>query len=84
MIPPRVLIAYDFFDKYRPYIYMALFGFSQLYAAYKYWLAKRLEEQEMQILQSSFELEQQGDPTAGLLAMAASFSDEDGEEGDVI
>ena len=23
---PRMLIAYDFFDKYRPYIYLILFG----------------------------------------------------------
>jgi len=82
-LPPHVLIAVDFFDRYRPYIYLVLFGFSQLYAAYKYWLAKRVEKQEMEVLQSSFALEGQGDATASLLSMAASFSEE-GEDGDVI
>ena len=81
-MPPRLLIAFDFFDRYRPYVYMALFGLSQIYAAYKFWLAKQVEEQEMQILQSSFELEGKDDATGGLLALAGSFGDD--EEGDVI
>ena len=81
-LPPYMSIAFEFFDKYRPYIYLVLFGLSQLYQLYKYYRDQEVEAKEMEVLQSSFSLEGQGDPAAQLLSMAASFSDD--EDGEVI
>ena len=49
-LPPRVWMAFDFFCNYRPYIYIILFGLSQLYMAFRFWAEREVEKIEMQVL----------------------------------
>lgn len=40
---PYWVMVDDFFDSYRPYIYLVLFGLTQLFSAYRYYCNERVD-----------------------------------------
>ena len=51
---PRVDIALDFAEDNRFLIYLALFGIYQLYELFKWYIERKVQGYEMQILSASF------------------------------
>ena len=47
---PYMVMAENFFGKYRAFLYLLLFGLTQVFTAFRSYAKSRVEEQEMQIL----------------------------------